>query len=73
MLSQYAVPPAASAADAVPVRRAARGLRSLLLVDEPLGVFGLEIIKGVAEERLCGGDKFRIGVAEAHHRAFLGR
>ena len=57
--------------DAVPVSRAACRFCSFFLVDEPLRVFGLEIIVGVAEERLRRGDKFRIGVAKTHHRAFV--
>ncbi len=57
--------------DAVPVSRAARGFRSLLLFDEPLRMLGPEIIIGIAEERFCRGDKFRIRIAQAHHGAFV--
>src|ERR1700675_3639117 len=56
-----------------PRRRAPRLFSSLFPLDEPLGVLGLEIVIGVAEKRFCGGNKFRIGIAKAQDRAFLGR
>ena len=44
-----------------------------LLVGEPFGVFGLEVVVGIAEERFGGGDEFGIVVAETKNAAFVGR
>src|ERR1700739_2662215 len=58
--------------NAVPIGCPTGGFRRLLLVDEPLGMLGLEIIVGIAKESLCSRDEFRIRIAKAQHGALVG-
>src|SRR5712671_4194166 len=41
--------------DAIPISGAARFFSGFLFVDQPLGVFGLEVIVGIGEKGFCGG------------------
>src|SRR5438876_48531 len=59
--------------NAVPVRGIAGSFGRFLFVDKPFGVFGLEIVVGVGEQRLGGGHEFGIVVAQAKYGAFAGR
>ena len=45
------------------VRIASLLLKLCFLLDQPLGVLWREIVEGIAEERFCCRDEFRVGVA----------
>src|SRR5712672_3234675 len=58
--------------NAVPISGAARFFSGFLFVDQPLRMFGLEIFVGIGEKGFCGGYEFRISVAQAEDRGFVG-
>src|SRR5690242_10987123 len=59
--------------DAIPIGGAAVFFRVFFFFGQPLGVLGLEVVVGIAEERFCRGDEFGIGVTQSKDGAFIGR
>src|SRR4029077_1971250 len=59
--------------DLIEVRRAAGFFRGVFAFSQPLGVLGLEVVVGIAEQRFGRGDEFGIVVAQAQDAALIRR